>query len=135
MSDLSGVTPKDIRDAAFGFTIPEGEDPAIQRLIDKAERKIAARVPNLAERIQPGGDIDKAAFVSLVEDMVLRVLNNPEGKKSERIDDYSYTVDDRVAAGFLYLTDEELEELLPGTQRTRAFGNIRLAVPSWRLPR
>lgn len=134
MSDLSGVTPGDIREAAFGFTIPTGTDSAVQRLIDKAELLLTSKVANLAERIT-SNEIDLDTVAAVVEDMVLRVVANPEGKKSERIDDYAYTFDDRVAAGFLFVTDEELARILPGSQRRSGFGSIRLGVPSWRLPR
>ncbi|MEU1421477.1 Gp19/Gp15/Gp42 family protein [Kitasatospora sp. NPDC005751] len=51
--------------------------------------------------------------------MVLRVLRNPDGKRSEQIDDYSYTVDSARSAGELYLTEHEVETLRP--IRTAAF--------------
>lgn len=134
MSDLSGVTPQDIRDAAFGFTIPTGNDAALQRLIDTAEIELASKIPNLVARIA-SNEIDRATVASVIEDMVLRVANPAAGKKSERIDDYAYTVDDRVAAGWLFVTDAELARILPASQFRHGFGSIRLAVPSWRLPR
>lgn len=135
MSDLSGVTAEDIREAAFGFTIPEGAqvDGALLKLIDKAELRILARVPDLADRIA-ATTTSLAAVASVVEDMVLRVAANPEGKKSESIDDYSWSLDASVSSGRLYLSDEELELLIP-TTRPRSVGTIRIGVPSWRLPR
>ena len=45
--------------------------------------------------------------------MVLRVLTNPDGKRQESIDDYSYTVDSSRSRGEVYLSDDELEELRP----------------------
>ena len=51
--------------------------------------------------------------------MVLRVLQNPAGKRSETIDDYSYTIDSARSAGELYLTSAELDTLRP--IRTSAF--------------
>lgn len=45
--------------------------------------------------------------------MVLRVLGNPDGKRQESIDDYSYTVDSSRSRGEVYLSDDELEELRP----------------------
>jgi hypothetical protein len=51
------------------------------------------------------------SFVSLVVQiecaMVLRVLNNPEGKLQETIDDYTYRLDQSVSTGALYLSDAE----------------------------
>ena len=136
MSDLSGVVPQDIRDAALGFTIPTGTaaNVALQKLIDKAELRILARVPDLAARLE-AGTISPEVLASVIEDMALRVARNPDGKKSEAIDDYSWTLDSRVSAGLLYLSDDELALLVPAERpRPKAIGNIRVSVPSWRLP-
>ena len=136
MSDLSGVTPQDIRDAALLFTIPSGGaiDAALQKTIDKAELRIVAHVPDLQARLDDAR-LDPAVLASVVEDMVLRVARNPDGKRSESIDDYSWTLDSRVSAGMLYLSDEELGLLVPPERpRAKAIGSIRIAVPSWRLP-
>lgn len=38
---------------------------------------------------------------------VLRVMRNPDGKRTESIDDYSWTRDQAVSAGLLYFTDDE----------------------------
>lgn len=47
--------------------------------------------------------------------MVLRVLTNPEGKRQESLDDYSYTVDSSRSRGEIYLSEDEAEELRPVT--------------------
>ncbi|MEU5091717.1 hypothetical protein [Streptomyces sp. NPDC021356] len=47
--------------------------------------------------------------------MVLRVLSNPDGKRQESIDDYSYTVDSSRSTGELYLSEAEAAELRPWT--------------------
>lgn len=59
--------------------------------------------------------------------MVLRVLQNPEGKRSETIDDYSYTIDTARSAGELYMTEREIATLTP--IRTSAFSIVPLAPP------
>lgn len=136
MSVLSGVTPADVRAASFGSTIPDGVDvdAALTRLIDKAEIRILARVPDLADRLSDGRT-NAEVLSSVVEDMVLRVTRNPDGKKSESIDDYSWTLDASVASGMLYLSDDELALIVPPASSRRTVGSIRLGVPSWRLPR
>ena len=47
--------------------------------------------------------------------MVLRVLKNPDGRRQESIDDFSYTIDSSRSRGEVYLSDEEAEELRPAT--------------------
>jgi hypothetical protein len=49
--------------------------------------------------------------------MVLRVLTNPDGKRQETLDDYSYTVDSSRSRGEVYLSDDEADELRPPTRR------------------
>lgn len=57
--------------------------------------------------------------------MVLRVLTNPDGKRQEALDDYSYTVDSSRSRGEIYLSEDEADELRP--QPNGAF-NITLGV-------
>lgn len=59
--------------------------------------------------------------------MVLRVLKNPDGKRSETIDDYSYTIDQARSAGELYLTENELELLR--TAVSTAFSIVAVMPP------
>jgi len=49
--------------------------------------------------------------------MVLRVLTNPNGKRQESIDDYSYTVDSSRSRGEVYLSEDEEDELRPPKKR------------------
>lgn len=62
------------------------------------------------------------ASIAVCSAMVLRVLRNPDGKRSEQIDDYSYTIDSARSAGELYLTAAELDTLRP--IRTSAFSIV-----------
>jgi hypothetical protein len=70
--------------------------------------------------------------------MVLRVLNNPEGKLQETIDDYTYRLDQSVSTGALYLSDAESSLLTSsggsdGAFTIRPAGTAPDAVyfPSW----
>ena len=56
---------------------------------------------------------------SVCAEMVARVLRNPNGLRSETIDDYSYTVDSALSAGELYMTENEEASLRP--VRTSSF--------------
>ena len=78
---------------------------ATTRLAD-AERRIAARIPNFDQRVE-----DDNGFVNNVVEVassaVIRILLNPDGKRSESIDDYSWTRDRAVSDGILRITPEE----------------------------
>lgn len=133
MSDLSGVTPQSLRTAAYELTIPDGVDTTLNRLIDKAERTVVDQVPTVPLRLE-AGTLRRQSLADVIEDMVLRILRNPDGKRSESSDDYSYTLDQAVASGALYLSDRERSRLTPVTARAR-IGTIRLGAPSWRFGR
>lgn len=81
-----------------------------QTFLDDAWRMLRRRLPNLETDIAT--DTDLSAEVVRVEcQAVLRVLKNPEGKRQESIDDYSWTRDQVVSAGLLYFTDAEIDSL------------------------
>lgn len=50
----------------------------------------------------------RAVVVQILCAAVLRFLANPDGKYSETIDDYQYTLDKARSTGALYLSDAEL---------------------------
>lgn len=87
-------------------------------LLEAALLRLARRIPNLVERAA-----DDADFCDLVVEVqassVARVLRNPDGFRSESAGQVSYTLDTRVASGFLMITDEEWELL--GVSNSSAF--------------
>lgn len=90
-------------------TLSDSELAVGTTLLDDAWIAILTRVPSVATRLDTL-PLD-ATFQSLVIQiecaMVLRVLNNPDGKLEETGDDYSYRLDAAVSTGALYLTDGE----------------------------
>jgi hypothetical protein len=50
----------------------------------------------------------RGLVVQILCAMVIRVLNNPDGKYQESGDDYSYSRDSAVSTGALYISDSEL---------------------------
>lgn len=76
--------------------------------LDDAWNIIITRLPSVDVRMDAN---PLPSFVSIVVQvecaMVLRVLNNPDGKLQETLDDYSYRLDAAVSTGALYLSDAE----------------------------
>lgn len=131
---MYAVTPQDIRDAAYGIEIPAGGpvDTQIAYLIAKAETRLNAVVPSLAARFE-AGTAAPAVIHGVVEDMVLRVVKNPQALRSFGIDDFTAVIDNSVSTGLLYVAADEESLLSPGSGRS-SVGSIRLGVSSWRLP-
>lgn len=131
---MYGVIPQTIRDAAYGIDIPAGGavDAQLTHLIAKAEIRLNAAIPTLAARFE--AETVAAELVGgVVEDMVLRVVKNPQSLRSFGIDDFTTVIDSSVSTGLLYVSGSELALLSPGAGRA-SVGSIRLGVPSWRLP-
>ena len=129
--------PSDIRDAAFGIVIPSDADMALGRLIAKAVERIRAAVPGVDARVE-AGVLSADTVRGVIEDMVLRVIRNPNAYRQVSLDDYVRMLDTAISTGRLYLADDERDLLMtrpsiPSTRPSR-IGSMRLAVPAWRVP-
>ena len=77
-------------------------------LLEDAWAIVTTRIPGLPARLDANGSEGlRSVVVQVLCAMVLRVLNNPDGKFKEQIDDYSYQLDSAVSTGSLYLSDAE----------------------------
>lgn len=74
---------------------------------------LKGRVVDLEDRMDDEADLP-AAVKRVLANAVIRVMKNPDGKRQESIDDYSWTRDNAVSAGELYFTDAEMASLIPG---------------------
>lgn len=126
---MTWAKPKDVTDAWIGDNAPD-DDAKLQIWIDKAEREILDKVPDIQERIdaQAAEDpprtklFDDAVDVTVA--MVMRVFRNPEGQRSvsDSLGTGPLTESSSVTfggdnPGALELTDRELEKLRPVARR------------------
>ena len=82
----------------------------VQAWLDRAERLILARIPDLAVRVESNEAY--GSIVSGVEgEMVARVFRNPEGVRQEDEGNYSIRLDAAVASGILMGSPTEWESL------------------------
>lgn len=119
------ATPDDVT-AIFGSVTDQ--TAKVDKLLDFAAALLRTRVPQLQARLD-AGTLDDVVVVSVVTAMVVRVLRNPLGYRqgSQTIDDYStsWTVDQAVSSGALYVSDIEVADLAPPTAGLRV-GTLRL---------
>lgn len=102
-----------------------------QTFLDDAWVMLQRRVPTIETLIAASATLE-ADVVRILATAVLRVLKNPDGKRSESIDDYRWERDEALAAGVLYFTDDELADILPGSgEKGRAFVIDPLAGRDW----
>lgn len=97
----------------------------VQAWIGKVERRIQ-------RRLGPLDTLDAEALKDVISESVARRVRNPEGKKSERIDDYSYSLDTDAARSGLYITEEEWELLIPDIDPDATF-TINPKIIPWSL--
>ncbi len=84
-----------------------------ETFLEDAWRMLRRRITTLEDDIADDetGDLE-AEVIRVLATAVLRVMKNPDGKRQETIDDYSWQRDQAVSAGLLYFTDEELNALI-----------------------
>jgi len=91
------------------------QESAAAWLIRAASNMIRARVPQIDAQIAAGTvGAEMAALV--VANMVLRVMRNPNGLRSETTGPFSRAYDTTTAAGLLVLTDYDLATITPAEQ-------------------
>lgn len=131
------AVPSDVKGAWIGDDAPS-DDTKIQTWLDKAEREIKYRVPDLVDRIA-----DEAAetpartdLVNLAKDvevaMVTRVFRNPRNVRQSTTTTGPFSESETIAGdmpGGLGLTDDELKKL--AGKRGGAF-EIDLGPARWR---
>ena len=112
--------------------LSDTEDGQAERLLRMASNLIRQKVANIDVRIaasvapQAGVvPIDPEIVADVTASMVVRVLRNPQGVKAEGIGPASATYDDRVAAGFLYVSPDELSLLL--VRPRPSIGTVRIS--------
>lgn len=117
--------PAEVTDVAKRWRpLSDAEAIVAAALLEDAWRIVKQRLPGIEQRMDdydpdadPPEGLDPALVVQVLVAMVLRVLKNPEAKRQESIDDYSYLRDNAVSSGMLYLSDDELD-LLAGLGAT-----------------
>jgi len=124
----------------FGPMTPAQEGLA-GHLVRAASSLLRQRVPGIDEDVRAGRvDADVAALT--VTNMVLRVMRNPNGLRSETTGPFSRTYDTSAAAGQLVVTDYDLAavtavEVLADGLASLGVGTIRVVpglVPQVRRP-
>lgn len=114
-------------------TLTEREQAVGATLLDDAFNMITAAKPSVTDRLDklPRDLVFTALVRQIVCAMVLRVLNNPDGKLEEQGDDYRYRLDAAVSTGALYVSDAELARLAEGDTVTDGAFTIRPSFPGY----
>lgn len=122
----SPATTTDV--AARWRSLTPDEELKASVLLDDAWRLIQLRNSTIEARIT-ATSLDVGLVIMVQCAMVIRVLRNPDGKRQEQIEDYSYQRDDS-ASGELFLSPDELELLSEVTSPSVAFTIRPYVAPS-----
>lgn len=116
---MSFANVKDISDRLGRPITDEAEILQVNSWIRDATTIITSRIPDIQERVTAGTlSADVVTFV--IANAVERKIKNPDGKQNERIDDYSYGLNEESARGSIFIADAEWE-LLQGARAEGAF--------------
>ena len=132
----SWTTPADVTGAWIGEGVPTNT-AQVQTWINKAEREVKYRVPDIQARIDaesPKTDLLETAK-DVVVAMVTRVFRNPEGIRQTNITTGPYTASKTYGGdqpGGLGLTDDELEKLQGARGGAFTIGLIPSTSPFYR---
>lgn len=114
---MAYATVSDV-EVRYGRTLTTSESAQVAAWIDDLEAEILERIPTLTDLIAAGRPT-VATLKRVISAAIIRKLQNPAGLRTRTvaIDDYSTTetVDSANSAGYLGLTDEEWNLLLPGS--------------------
>lgn len=100
-------------------------------LLTDAWNLIITEVPTIPGRLDLSPSLEPLV-VQVQCAMVLRVLNNPNGKLEEAVDDYSVRFDSSVSRGALYLSPDERDLLGRGDDASDNAFTIRApGQPFW----
>lgn len=98
------------------------EQNQITNWISKTERIISARLGNLDA-------LDRQILADVISEVVARRARNPDGKRNERIDDYSYTLDAAASSVELTLTADEWARLSQDGSTSGAYMPVLTPAP------
>lgn len=97
----------------FG-TLTPAQEGLTKALLRAASALVRSQFPDVDEQIA-SGLLDPDVVALAVTNMVLRVLRNPSGLRSQTIGPFSYTYDTTLAAGALVIGPAEVGMLTPVT--------------------
>ncbi len=97
--------------AQYG-SMTTAEESLASWLIRAASNMIRSRRPLIDQQIA-GGVVTRDMAALAVTNMVLRVMRNPSGLRSETVGPFSRAYDTSVAAGLLVFTDDEEQLIAP----------------------
>lgn len=100
----------------------QDEQAQIVNWIAKTERIISARLGDLDA-------LDRQILADVISEVVARRARNPDGKRNERIDDYSYTLDAAASAVELTLTADEWARLSQDGSTSGAYMPVLTPAP------
>lgn len=101
----------DVADTLGRPIINPSEITQVTVWLRRVESRIRGRIPTLA--ILAGNVTYLQTLVDIEADVVTRRVKNPDGKQNEKIDDYSYGLNDVAATSDLWLTEQEWAQLIP----------------------
>jgi hypothetical protein len=124
---LAYATVDDV-EARYGQPLVGPERVQAPIWLNSIERRLRRRIKNFDDMVSLDPDGYREDVIDVECQAVIRILKNPEGYRSESEGTYSYSLDSRVASGFMLILDSEWEML----DFNRGAFTINPTPPGWR---
>lgn len=96
---------------------PAAVDSLVRTLIRRASALLRYRIPDLDARIT-GGTLPAAIAAEAVTNMIMRVVRNPRGLRSQTVGPFQRSFDPQSASALLEVTQAEFDLLMPAPSAT-----------------
>jgi hypothetical protein len=104
------------------------QEGLVAALLRRASAMLRARWPDIGARIT-NGTLTADAVAHAAVNMVLRVMRNPAGMRSESVGPFSRTFDTATATGLLGITDAEVAMIAPLPEAGTPYAGTIMARP------
>lgn len=107
--------------AASWRPLTSAEEDVAETFLEWTSARMRKRVPALDSRIAADEDDLALLATAVAVGIVRRALINPEGWREEAIDDYRRVRDAAVSSGALYVTADDVADLMPAAALMGAY--------------
>lgn len=123
----------DVSVAQFGVNyegdVAQFDEAFLENKLGVVVDKITNRWGVLVQSRLDSGALTERLYAAIVAEAVLRLVRNPDGYRTEQEGTYSYTLSAAVAAGYLYFTAENVQDLTGiDPKGSNVFGTARIGI-------
>lgn len=115
--------------ATYELSMPDSDQPRIEKLLAVASARLTALVPSLPARLT-AGTVDPLLPNGMVVEAVLRVYRNPSGVTQQATGPFSRSLHATAARNEIYFDPDQVKSLLAEVNTALGIGTFTVAIPA-----